>query len=164
MDFSSVRNAVFNLSESIDGVILNAGGVSKDTKGTTNDGVTNIMALNILGHTLLVDEMIHRNKLVKGATVIYAGSEEARGVPMLGIPQPKVESGSVDEFKGAIDGSMFVQMKDDQASEAIYAYSKLIASLWNGSMSRKFPDYRFIVVSPRLTGGTAITYDLPLLK
>ncbi|MEM9644360.1 MAG: SDR family NAD(P)-dependent oxidoreductase, partial [Planctomycetota bacterium] len=55
----SVRKAATELQDPIDAVILNAGG----TGGTfpnaqTADGVTNIFAVNVLGHAVLIDELL----------------------------------------------------------------------------------------------------------
>lgn len=164
MDFTSVRNAVSNLSDPIDGIILNAGGPGgRDISGITKDGVTNIMAVNTMGHALLVEECIQSKKLSKGSSVIYVSSEGARGVPNLGFPQPKIESGSVDEFKEAIDGSKFVKLKD-QSYETTYSFAKLTGNLWSNCMSRKFPEYRFVSVSPGMTDSTQIANDFPPFK
>ena len=35
---------------------------------------------------------------------MYASSEAARGVPVFCFPAPKIETGSVEEFKAVIDG------------------------------------------------------------
>ena len=47
----------------------------------------------------------------------------------------------------AIDGSKFVKLKD-QTYETTYSFAKLIGTLWSASMSRKFPDFRFVAVTP----------------
>lgn len=164
MDFDSIKGATSNLPDTLDGIILNAGGPGgKKFTDKGKDGIINIMAVNITGNALLIDECIQNNKLVKGSTIIYVSSEAARGVPNMAFPAPKVESGSVDEFKGAIDGSKFVKLKDN-SYQTTYGYAKLIATLWNGSMSRKFPDFRFVAVSPGMTEGTLIMKDFPLLE
>ena len=148
MNFSSVKNVVSSLSETLDGVILNAGAPGgKYSSAITKDGVTSIMGVNVMGHALLVEELLKNNKLLKGSTVIYASSEAARGIPSFNFPTPTVESGSIDEFKEAIDGSKFVKLKD-QTYETTYSFAKLIGTLWSASMSRKFPDFRFVAVTP----------------
>jgi len=164
MDFNSVKNAVVNLSDPIDGMILNAGGPGgSEFCGMTKDGLINIMAVNVTGSALLVDEIIKSDKLVKGSTIIYASSEAARGVPSMGFPAPTIDSGSEEEFKEAIDGTKFLKLKD-QSYETTYGFAKLVATLWNGSISRKFPDYRFIAVTPGMTTGTNIVNDLGYAK
>ena len=63
---SSVRKAIKVLKDEaiIDGIVLNAGGGGgSNPTGLTADGVTNNMAVNMLGHVLLVDELLSKNKI-----------------------------------------------------------------------------------------------------
>ncbi len=48
--------------------------------------VTSLFAANVLGHVVLLDELIKAKKLNKVA--LYAGSEGARGVEEMGMKQP----------------------------------------------------------------------------
>ena len=55
----SVRAAVRRLENPVDAVILNAGGTGGTSPiARTSDGVTNIFAVNVLGHVVLVDELL----------------------------------------------------------------------------------------------------------
>lgn len=156
----SVRNAVSKLKEPIDALIMNAGGMGgKSPMDLTSDGVTTLFAANVLGHVILLDELIKAKKLTNVA--LYAGSEGARGIEKMGIKRPVLKSSSVDEFKSVIDGSFFKNQKD--AMEA-YAYIKYLAALWISSEARKNPNLRLITVSPGFTSGTSIMDDLPPVK
>ena len=60
-DSNSVRAAVAGLTAPVDGVILNAGGTGGRTPyQLTSSGVTTIFASNVLGHVVLVDELLER--------------------------------------------------------------------------------------------------------
>jgi len=85
---TSVRRAVASLNEPIEALIMNAGGMGGSNPGAkTAVGVIQIFAVNVLGHFVLLDELLQASKLTKVA--IYAGSEAARGVPMMGMKRPK---------------------------------------------------------------------------
>ena len=74
MDMDSVRAAVRALPTPIDGLVMNAGGIGGPTPNAiTPEGSTQLFAINVLGHALLVDELIAGGKLKKAA--VYAGSE-----------------------------------------------------------------------------------------
>eukprot|EP00928_Gymnodinium_smaydae_P046031 TRINITY_DN3062_c0_g2_i1.p1 TRINITY_DN3062_c0_g2~~TRINITY_DN3062_c0_g2_i1.p1 ORF type:complete len:325 (-),score=44.33 TRINITY_DN3062_c0_g2_i1:295-1269(-) len=168
-NLKSVKDAVEVLSKGskIDGVILNAGGAGgAEPKALTADGVTNSIAANVLGHVVLVEEMI-RVGLLSGseATVIYSGSESARGVPQMKLPAPKLQSGSIDEFKSICDGRFFpenVTKKNlSHMSKFLGAHSKYVGTMWMSSMARQH-NIRFVTISPGATAGTTTTRDLPL--
>jgi NAD(P)-dependent dehydrogenase (short-subunit alcohol dehydrogenase family) len=157
---SSVRSAVAGLKEPIDALIMNAGGMGgKSPMDVTSDGVTSLFAANVLGHVLLLDELIKEKKLNKVA--LYAGSEGARGVEDMGMPQPALKTSSEDEFTSVIDGTFFDKTTDPMEA---YGYIKYVAALWMSSEARKNPNLRLITVSPGFTSGTAVMDDLPLGK
>lgn len=165
MDSKSVRDAVSQLDAPINCLVLNAGGPGgSDFVAQSNDGVANIMALNVTGNALLVKELLSSNKLVKGSTIVYCSSEAARGVDSFGFPAPTIDdNGSVEEFKSAIDGSKFVK-KGDVTYETTYSYAKCLGVLWMSSMARKHPEYRFVSVSPGAVTGTNLLKDLGIVK
>ena len=113
-------------------------------------GVTSIFGTNVVGHVVLLDGLISSGKLT--ATAIYAASEAARGLSLMGYPRPKIRTGSVDEFKSICDGSFFADNPDD--TKAMYAYTKYVAALWMGSAARQYPRHRMVTVSPGATSGT----------
>ncbi|NQU52867.1 MAG: SDR family NAD(P)-dependent oxidoreductase [Bacteroidetes bacterium] len=159
-DPASVRSAVAKLSQPIDALIMNAGGMGgKSPMDVTSNGVTSLFAANVLGHVVLLDELIKEKKLTKVA--LYAGSEGARGVEDMGMNQPDLKTSSVDEFVTVIDGAFFGEATDPMEA---YGYIKYLAALWMSSEARKNPDLRLITVSPGFTSGTAVMNDLPLGK
>ena len=153
-NLESVRDGVEQLKDEpfIDGVVLNAGGAGGNVPSElTPAGVTISMAANLLGHVLLVDELICAGKISgEAATVIYAGSESARGIPEMGLKQPKLESGSVEEFTSICTGSFFTE---DEAKDPKYmgGHAKFVGALWISSMARKHPEIRFITISPGIS-------------
>lgn len=153
MDSDSVRAAVRALPGPIDGLIMNAGGIGGPTPhAKTQDGATHIFAVNVLGHALLVDELIAAGKLTKVA--VYAGSEASRGVDKLRMKRPTFATSSVDELSSVIDGSW---LEGTHTAMAAYAASQYVAALWVGSMARQHPSIRFVTMSPGGTSGTAGT-------
>jgi len=163
MDVSSpesVRQAVGELNEPIDALIMNAGGMGgKSPFSVNSDGVTSLFATNVLGHVVLLDALMKANKLKRVA--LYAGSEGARGVEDMGMDRPDLNTSSVEEFTKVIDGTFF----DEQADPMLaYGYIKYVAALWMASEARKNANIRFITMSPGFTSGTSVMNDLPPLK
>ena len=159
-DPDSVRSAVKALNEPIDALIMNAGGMGgKNPLKVTSDGVTSLFANNLLGHVVLLNELIKAKKLNNVA--LYAGSEGARGVEQMGMGRPDLNTSSVDEFVKVIDGSFFGEEMDPMEA---YGYVKYTAALWMSSEARKNPDIRFITMSPGFTSGTEVMNDLPPSK
>lgn len=173
-NLESVKKAVEKLKQdgaAVDGVVLNAGGAGgSDPKGLTEYGVTNSIAANLLGHVLLIDELIKAGNLIgKGAAVVLSGSESARGVPEMSLPTPKLESGSVEELTSICDGSFWTEEEAtglglQMLSRHLGSYSKFVGALWMSSMVRKHSNIRFVTMSPGATSGTTVTRDLPWYK
>ena len=158
-DANSVRRAVEEIKEPIDAVILNAGGVvGKTAAQITASGMNELSATNILGNVILVDELIQRDMLRKA--VLAVSAEAVPGVKMLGVNQSAMRTSSVEEFAAVLDGSYFGNKKFD-ALQA-YAYVKYAETMWTLSMARKYPQLKFIVVSPGNTSGTQAPNALPL--
>ena len=156
-DANSVRKAVEKIKEPIDAVILNAGGVvGKTAAKFTPSGMNELAATNILGHVILVDELIKHDKLKK--TVLLASSEAIPGVKALGMKPVSMKTSSVDEFAAVLDGSFFGNKFD--AMQA-YGYVKYVATMWMFSMARKYPDLKFVAMSPGNTGGTQAPDNIP---
>jgi len=156
-DLKSVRSAVASLNESIEALVMNAGGMGGKTPAAQNqDGVTNIFSVNVLGHVVLMDELLKANKLTKVA--LFAGSEAARGIPKMGMKRPKLETSSVDEFASICDGTFFGKKTDPMV---IYGPVKYMAALWMSSEARKNSNIRILTVSPGSTKGTEVMKDMP---
>ena len=77
---------------------------------------------------------------------------------MLGMKPVAMKTSSVDEFAAVLDGSYFGNKFD--AVQA-YGYVKYAATMWTLSMARKYPDLKFVVVSPGNTKGTLAPDNLP---
>ncbi len=156
-DADSVRKAVEKIKEPIDAVILNAGGmVGKTAAKVTPSGMNELAATNILGHVILVEELIKHDRLKKA--VLSVSAEAVPGVKMLGMKPVSMRTSSVDEFAAVLDGSYF-----DNKFDAVqaYGYVKYTATMWTLSMARKYPDIKFVVMSPGNTGGTNAPDNLP---
>ena len=157
---ATVRAAVAQLTAPVDAVILNAGGTGgKTPNALTDEGVTNIFAANVLGHVVLVDELLERQLIT--STVLYAGSEAARGIPKMGVARPDMQNSSSEEYASVADGSKFGPEADPLD---IYGTIKLTGAMWMGSMARQHPHIRFVTMSPGGTTGTNGMDDLPFLK
>ncbi|MEM7102880.1 MAG: SDR family NAD(P)-dependent oxidoreductase [Bacteroidota bacterium] len=156
----SVKKAVADLKEPIDALIMNAGGVGgKNPEQLTKDGVTNITATNLLGHVVLVDELIKANKLKNVA--LFASSEAARGIKKMGMKRPALKTSSTEEFASIFDGTYYKENFDPME---VYGAVKYGGTMWISSMARKNPGIRFISVSPGGTRGTQGFDDLPFLQ
>ena len=154
---NSVRKAAEKIKEPIDAVILNAGGmVGKTAAKLTPSGMNELAATNILGHVILVEELIKHDKLKKA--VLSVSAEAVPGVKMLGMKPVSMRTSSVDEFAAVLEGSYFGNKFD--AVQA-YGYVKYTATMWTLSMARKYPDIKFVVMSPGNTGGTNAADSLP---
>ena len=159
-DPDSVKKAVASIQTEIDAVVLNAGGMGGKTPDKpTVSGMNQLAATNVLGHVILVEELIKAKKLTQ--TVILASSEAARGIEKMGMYRPELKTSSKDEFVSILDGSYFGEKFD--AMQA-YGHVKYAATLWMSSMARKYPEIRFVSMSPGATSGTAVTEDLPLMN
>ena len=149
-DENSVRNAIEKIKDPIDAIILNAGGIVGKTAGNiTPSGMNEIAATNVLGHVVLVEELIKRDQLKKA--VLYVSSETVRGVKQMGMKPALMKTSSVDEFAAVLDGSFFGGKFDNVLA---YGYVKYAATMWMFSMARKYPKLKFVAVSPGNTAGT----------
>lgn len=153
----SVKAAVASIKEPVDGLVMNAGGMGGvQFSEKTVDGVTQMVAVNVLGHVVLLDELLKAKKLTKVA--MYSGSEASRGISKMGMKRPSLKNSSVEEFKSICDGS-FYGNKRRQMIE--YGPTKFLATLWMSSLSRQYPDIRFVTMSPGGSSGTDVYNDLP---
>ncbi len=158
-DLVSVRDVLSTLGESVDDLVMNAGGAGGRTPlSVTKAGVTDIFASNVLGHVALLEGLLQAGGLNRAA--VYVGSEAARGVPKLGLKRPVLQNGSIDEFVTLCDGSYFRGRKAD--GTLAYGQVKLVAALWMASLARRHPDLRLITMSPGNTAGTRVSRDFPL--
>ncbi len=158
-DPGSVRAGLAGVDGSLDAVVMNAGGMGgKTPMALTADGTTYMFAQNVLGHVVLLEELLAEYRLSEVA--VFAGSEAARGIPKMGFKRPSFVSNSADELATVIDGSCFADRKPDV--NLAYGQAKLIGILWMAHLARQHPDRRFITVSPGNTTGTQAPNDLKL--
>ena len=154
---NSVRKAVEKIKEPIDAIILNAGGMVGKTAGkVTPSGMNELAATNILGHVILAEELIKHDKLKKA--VLFISAEAVPGVKMLGMKPVSMKTSSVDEFAAVLDGTYFGNKFD--VTQA-YGYVKYAGTMWTLSMARKYPEIKFVVMSPGNTAGTNAPESLP---
>jgi NAD(P)-dependent dehydrogenase (short-subunit alcohol dehydrogenase family) len=149
-DLDSVRAGVAGIDGSIDALVMNAGVIGPRSMDLTGDGVTIGFATNVLGHVVLLETLLAEDRLDEVA--VLAGSEAARGLPMMGMKRPSFPSTSADELATAIDGTYFADKKAD--FNLAFGQSKYIGALWMAYLARQYPDRRFITVSPGATTGT----------
>ena len=70
-NLDSVKSAVASLKEPVDALVMNAGGTGgKNFAEKTKNGVSQIFAVNLLGHVVLTEELLKAKKLTKVA--LYA--------------------------------------------------------------------------------------------
>src|SRR5271169_4742093 len=139
-DAGSVRKAVEKIKEPIDAVILNAGGmVGKTAAKITPSGMNDLAATNILGHVILVDELLKRDKLRKA--VLFVSAEAVPGVKPLGMKPVALPTYSADEFAAVLDGTYFGKKFDPTQA---YGYVKYAGTMWALSMARKHPELKFV--------------------
>lgn len=155
-DLESVRRAVAALSAPIDALIMNAGGGSKNFNDPTEYGVTQIFAQNVLGHAVLLQDLIAQKKLTEVAA--YVGSEASRGIKQMRIPAPDLADHSIEDLQSIADGSYFVSGSNPMVQ---YRFVKYVATLWMSAMARHHRTIRFVTVSPGNTSGTAVFDSMP---
>ncbi len=154
-DPASVRAALSSVHETIDDLVMNAGGSGGKTPlALTKDGVTEIFASNVLGHVVLLDGLITADKL--GRAAVFAGSEAARGFPRLGMKRPILATSSADAFASLCDGTYFRGRKAD--GTLAYGQVKYVGAMWMAATARRHPTLRLITMSP---GGTDVARDFP---
>ena len=158
-DPDSVRAGLADVDGSIDAVVMNAGGTGGKTPlAMTADGATYMFAQNVLGHVVLLETLLAEDRL--GEVAVFAGSEAARGLPKMGFKRPSFVSKSADELATVINGSFFAGRKADV--NLAYGQAKLLGALWMAYLARRYPDRRFITMSPGNTTGTQAPNDLAL--
>jgi NAD(P)-dependent dehydrogenase (short-subunit alcohol dehydrogenase family) len=157
-DLSSVRAAINIIDAPLRAVIMNAGGTGGPTPmAKTADGVTEVFASNVLGHVVLLEELIAKGAVT--STAVLVGSEAARGVPKLGLKRPTFADHSVAEFASVIGGSYPDGRKVE--SSRSYGQVKYLGALWMSDLARRHPDLRLLTVSPGNTAGTEVFNDMP---
>ena len=160
-DLDSVHAAAATIPTPLRAVLLNAGGSGGSAPMTrTADGVSTIFAANVLGHVVLLEELLTAGLVT--STAVLTGSEAARGVPKLRMKRPTFSTRSVQEFSSVIDGSFFIGRKLDPM--LAYGQVKYLGALWMSALARRHPELRLLTVSPGNTAGTDVLRDLPTMQ
>lgn len=156
-DLDSVRSALNTLDGPLHSVVMNAGGTGGPTPlALTADGVTHVFGSNVLGHVVLLENLLAAGALTN--TAVLVGSEAARGVRMMRMPRPTFTDHSVEEFASVIDGSYFEQHEFN--TFLAYGQVKYLGPLWMSALARRHPDLRLLTASPGNTAGTDALRDM----
>ena len=90
----TIRVAVRQLNNEygrLEALVLNAGGIAQtDPTGApqrTESGQSTMYAMNVGGHALLVHELLGSGAIGEWTSVVFAGSEISRGIPVLAMPR-----------------------------------------------------------------------------
>lgn len=153
---ASVKSAIRAIDEPLDTIVMNAGGDGGPTPlALTAQGATEIFASNVLGHVVLLEDLINQGALTTAA--VFTGSDVASGLPKLGIKRPSFIEHSVEEFTSVIDGSFFQNRKFSRM--LAYSQVKYLGTLWMSSLARKHRNLRLVTMSPGMTAGTSAFRD-----
>jgi NAD(P)-dependent dehydrogenase (short-subunit alcohol dehydrogenase family) len=158
-DPRSVRAGLAGIDGPLEALVMNAGGMGgKAPMDLTADGATYMFASNVLGHVVLLENLLAQDRL--GEVAVFAGSEAARGVPQMRMKRPSFASTSADDLTAVIDGSYFADRKTDLG--LAYGQVKYIGALSMAYLARQHPERRCITMSPGNTTGTHAPDDLKL--
>jgi len=157
----SVKKAIEQLEGSVDALIMNAGGMGGRTPNNkTESGMNELAASNILGHVVLVEGLIEAGKLNKIA--MLATSEGILSVKKKGLKNSGLKTHSSEELVSILDGDYFGKKFSVMQG---YQLVKYVATLYMSSLSRKYPDVKFISMSPGATSGTSVADNTaPMMK
>ena len=159
-DIGSLKGAAAKLPEPIDALFMIAGGLGGKTPGNlTKEGVTDLFASNILGHVVLLEEMIRLKKL--SGVAVLAGSEAARGIKKMRFKKPVFTNATTETFVSVANGKIFGNEKFDVMFS--YGQIKYLGALWMSDLARKHPELKFVTVSPGATQGTEVAKDMPAI-
>ena len=159
-DGKSAKAAAHKIKDSVDAVILNAGGMGgRNPEKSSPSGMNMLSATNILGHVVLVEELLEQNKI--NNVVMLASSEAVRGIKKMGMKRPAMKTYSANEFASVLDGSYFGTKLDPNQA---YGHVKYVATLWMSALARKYSKVKFVSMSPGATSGTSITSEMPLIN
>mmetsp|Transcript_7059 Transcript_7059/g.14473 ORF Transcript_7059/g.14473 Transcript_7059/m.14473 type:complete len:325 (-) Transcript_7059:61-1035(-) len=138
------------------GLILNAGGVGDDTKGTPTgpNNIIPIAQINLAGHVHMINHLLKKGNIKDDVTrIVFSGTEGSRGIKLMGMPSPSFEEDTVDYFKSYLDGTIYSSGYD--AMGAAYGDIKGVATLYFSGFARAHPKLHVLTVSPGGTRGTS---------
>ena len=155
-DLDSVRSALSTLDGELHSVVMNAGGTGGPTPlALTADGVTHVFGSNVLGHVVLLENLIDAGALTN--TAVLVGSEAARGVRMMRMPRPTFRT-----TRWRSSSASSTVRSSGSGNSAVFAYGqvKYLGALWMSALARKHPGLRLLTVSPGNTAGTEALRDM----
>ena len=157
-DIPEARAAASKVTGQVDGLVLNAGGMSGGTSMQEASGALAMFAINTLGHAAFLEELIRLDKISQNAHVVLVGSFAARGMTSMGLPFPEFPGSTVEDVVSLINGKAIKPL----APEPIYGYAKSVMALYAAAMARRHPQFSFYTVSPGCTTGTKGSQHAPL--
>lgn len=157
-DLDSCRGAADSVDGPLDAIVMNAGGMIFTVASKSHlSGAHNQFAVNVLGHVVFLEELISKNKLAKGAHVMFSGSEGSRGVAAMGMKRCKYTKPYKEDMIKHITGKAYKTFDPMKA----YQYTKSIGQLCMSKLAADNPDYTIVSVSPGATTGTKAANDMP---
>ena len=132
----------------LDGLLLNAGGFTSDTKGSLcESGATVIAETNLIGHAALVNGLIETKRIGRGISrVIFSGSEAG-----LGEPFAYKWANELDFYVNLLNGKRYE--KNYKPADG-YGHIKGMIAFYCAAIARRHTDIYFATVSPGSTRNT----------
>lgn len=164
-NLDTVTESINKLDKNIkfNSLILNAGGASSGgffTHQINDKKVEKTQIINNIAHFYLVALLKNKNFLTNDVSIVYSGSEGARGIPKLGMKKPDLNLDvNNNDLKKAVSCSLYgydecLNKNPDEIQ--LYTLSKLYGAAWMRKLSKILGDEALVVsVSPGMTSGTA---------
>ncbi len=150
----------------IDVLILNAGMNTGPKPVYNSDGVELTFASQLIGHQIITMRLLAEQRLSKGARIVIAGSEGARGnVPGMNIPD--FDAFAQEHFDGDMEAALTtiakVQSPYKYNPMNAYVTAKVYVAWWAAALSRKLPKGITVnAVSPGSVSATNWARNAPL--
>lgn len=150
-DIADAKAAAGRVQGQLDGLVLNAGGMSGGVSTNETTGVLTMLHVNTLGHAAFLEELIRQQKLTANAHVVFSGSFAARGMSAMGLTFPEYPAATADAVNSLMTGEAISKPLEP---EPVYGYAKSIMALYASAMARRHPELSIFTVSPGCTTGT----------
>jgi len=154
-DHASVMAAVQTFPQ-VDRLCLNAGGLS-DIKTHKQSGTTDAIVSNVLGHSVLSDELLKSGKINAGGRIIYIGSEVTRPVLAYAGLLPMYCSFREGDLEWAMTKTYWdcsTPCLKVRSQLGDYKNAKIIGHLFYAAVAKEQPDLHTLIVSPGAVGGS----------
>ena len=156
-DLDKIEQAVARLDDKFDIVFLQAGGVVFSPEVQRVQGIERTIFQNVLGGHAVLYALNARGLVGRGARVVVAGGEGARGIAGL-IKKPQFSS--TNALREYVRGEGAVSY---HAMNAM-GVSKFVLALWSTKLAQVRPDLEVLWFSPGLTYGTQGLSGKPALQ